>query len=46
MNKISGIHISTHNKSKRIINIQIEDEILEKLIFPFNHLLVLPWLKV
>ena len=36
MNKISGIHISNHNKSKRIINIQIEDEILEKLIFPFN----------
>jgi len=36
MNKISGLHISDHNKSKRIINIQIEDEILEKLIFPFN----------
>ena len=36
MNKISGIHISNHNQSKRIINIKIEDEILEKLIFPFN----------
>mgnify|MGYP006169999979 FL=1 len=36
MNKIFGLHISDHNKSKRIINIQIEDEILEKLIFPFN----------
>jgi protein CsiD len=36
MNKISGLHVSDHNKSKRIINIQIEDEILEKLIFPFN----------
>jgi protein CsiD len=36
MNKISGLNISDHNKSKRIINIRIEDEILEKLIFPFN----------
>ena len=36
MNKISGIHVSNHNKSKRIIDIKIEDEILEKLIFPFN----------
>ena len=36
MNKIYGLNISDHNKSKRIINIQIEDEILEKLIFPFN----------
>ena len=36
MEKISGLTISEHNSSKRIINIQIEDEILEKLIFPFN----------
>ena len=28
--------ISKHEKSKRIINIKIEDEILDKLIFPFN----------
>ena len=36
MEKIKGFEISAHEKSKRIINIQIEDEILEKLIFPFN----------
>ena len=36
MKKISGFDISKHEKSKRIINIKIEDEILEKLIFPFN----------
>jgi protein CsiD len=34
--KINGFEISAHEQSKRIINIQIEDEILEKLIFPFN----------
>jgi len=36
MKKIDGFTISSHEKSKRIINIQIEDEILEKLIFPFH----------
>ena len=36
MEKIKGLEISAHEKSKRIIDIQIEDEILEKLIFPFN----------
>ena len=36
MEKIAGLTISEHNNSKRIINIQIEDEILDKLIFPFN----------
>ncbi len=36
MEKIKGFEIFAHEKSKRIINIQIEDEILEKLIFPFN----------
>jgi protein CsiD len=34
--KIKGFEISVHDKSKRIVNIQIEDEILDKLIFPFN----------
>ena len=34
--KVKGFEISAHEKSKRIINIYIEDEILEKLIFPFN----------
>ena len=36
METIKGFEISEHEKSKRIINIKIEDEILEKLIFPFN----------
>ena len=36
MDKIDGLIISEHNSSKRIINIDIEDEILDKLIFPFN----------
>ena len=36
MEKIEGLTISEHNSSKRIINIDIEDEILDKLIFPFN----------
>jgi protein CsiD len=36
MKKISGLKISEHINSKRIINIEIEDEIIEKLIFTFN----------
>ena len=36
MEIIKGFEIHTHEKSKRIINIKIEDEILDKLIFPFN----------
>ena len=36
MKKIAGLTISEHNNSKRIINIDIENEIIEKLIFPFN----------
>ena len=36
MEKIKGFEISAHEQSKRIINIKIEDEILDKLIFPFN----------
>jgi len=36
MQKIEGFEISEHEKSKRIINIKIEDGILEKLMFPFN----------
>jgi len=34
--KIDGFEISINEKSKRIINIDISDEILNKLIFPFN----------
>ena len=34
--KIDGFEISLNEKSKRIINIDIGDEILNKLIFPFN----------
>jgi len=36
MKKIYGLTISEHNNSKRIVNIEIEDEIIKKLIFPFN----------
>ena len=36
MQKIDSFEITEHEKSKRIINIKIEEEILEKLIFPFN----------
>tara|TARA_Y100001936_G_scaffold30308_1_gene28412 strand:- start:346 stop:1257 length:912 start_codon:yes stop_codon:yes gene_type:complete len=36
MKKISGLDISLNSQSKRIIDIKIEDEILDKLIFPFN----------
>ena len=34
--KISGIEISVNEKSKRIINIKIKEESLDKLIFPFH----------
>ena len=34
--KISGIEISTNDQSKRIINIKIQEEIIDKLIFPFR----------
>ena len=36
MKEISGIEISTNEKSKRIINIKIKKESLDKLIFPFH----------
>ncbi|WP_415299613.1 glutarate dioxygenase GlaH [Candidatus Pelagibacter sp. Uisw_134_02] len=36
MENIAGITIKEHQNSKRIIDIRIEDEILDKLIFPFN----------
>jgi protein CsiD len=36
MQKLEGFEIKEHEKSKRIINIKIEDEILDKLIFSFN----------
>ena len=36
MQKIPGIEISAHEKSKRIIKIILENEIIDKLIFPFN----------
>tara|TARA_Y100001970_G_scaffold141068_1_gene173716 strand:+ start:799 stop:1716 length:918 start_codon:yes stop_codon:yes gene_type:complete len=34
--KINGFEIDFNKKSKRIINIDITDDILNKLIFPFN----------
>ena len=34
--KINGFKISLNEKSSRIIDINISEEILNKLIFPFN----------
>ena len=36
MQKIPGIEIQKHDKSNRIFKISLENEIIEKLIFPFN----------
>jgi protein CsiD len=36
MQKLEGFEITENEESKRIINIKIGDEILDKLIFPFN----------
>ena len=36
LNSLEGFDISFHNKSKRIIDIEIKDEIIDKLIFPFH----------
>ena len=36
MERIKGFEITEHEKSKRIIHLKIEEEILDKLIFPFN----------
>ena len=36
LENINGFDISFNNQSKRIINIKIEDEILDRLIFPFK----------
>ena len=34
--KIDGFQIEKHELSSRIVNIDISDEVLSKLIFPFN----------
>jgi len=36
LKNIEGFEISFHEKSKRIVNIQIEDQVIERLIFPFK----------
>ena len=36
MQKIPGIDIQKHEKSNRIIKISLENDIIDKLIFPFN----------
>jgi glutarate dioxygenase len=36
MESITGLTKTEHQKSKRIIDIKINDEIIDKLIFPFN----------
>ena len=33
---LEGFEISFHKKSKRIIDIKIEEQIIERLIFPFK----------
>ena len=34
--QVDGFEISFNEKSKRIINVKVNDEIIEKLIFPFH----------
>ena len=36
MQKLNGFEITEYKNSKRIIDIKIENEIIDKLIFPFN----------
>ena len=36
MQNIKGVEIAKHDKSNRIIKISLENEIIDKLIFPFN----------
>jgi len=36
MQKIQGIDVQEHNQSNRIIKISLENDIIDKLIFPFN----------
>jgi len=36
MYKIDGFDISSHDRSNKIVNIKIDNEILDKLVFPFN----------
>ena len=36
MEKIEGIEINNHKHSNRILDIKLSDEIIKKLIFPFN----------
>ncbi|GIS66634.1 MAG: hypothetical protein CM1200mP5_4180 [Candidatus Pelagibacterales bacterium] len=36
MKQVEGIEIFEDEKTKRIINLKIGEEILDKLIFPFN----------
>jgi len=36
MQNITGINIQEHDQSKRIVKICLENEIIDKLIFPFN----------
>ena len=36
MQNIKGVEIAKHDKSNRIVKISLENEIIDKLIFPFN----------
>ncbi len=42
LNSIEGFDIFVHEKSKRIINLKIEDEIIDKLIFHLINLILPP----
>ena len=34
--KLDGFEITYHEKSNRIINIKIDDQIIDRLVFPFK----------
>ena len=36
MENINGFEIKEHEKTNRILDIKLNDEIIEKLIYPFN----------
>ena len=44
MQKITGIDIQKHDQSNMIIKISLENDTIDKLIFPFNKFnLIHPW---
>ena len=45
LEKIEGLDIQYHDKSKRIINIQLDDVVIEKLTFNFKNFEILTHLN-